>query len=156
MLHAGGKRCHAQVVGSAHGMEVTRKVEGIRRKGNALRQPAPGSRPLHAHGGAAGGLTNGRRRALTTPGQALHQTYGRGGFSFAKRRGRDGRDIDVFAIGAIFQTTQHSLLLNLAHIVPVGQQFRAFKAQFGRQGFNGFHTAFRILSDFPVRVLGGI
>ena len=61
VLHARGQSGHGQIVGRAHGMDVSGEIERIRRQRDALGQAAPGGRAFHAHGRAARGLADGRR-----------------------------------------------------------------------------------------------
>ena len=140
VLHARGQGGHGQIVGRAHGMDVAGEIERIRRQRDALGQAAACGRALHAHSGAARGLADGRRGAQSAPGQPLDQADGGGGFALAQRRGRDGRDVHVFAVGPPGQAFQHGLLLDFTHIVPIGQQLRGFQAHFSGQGFHGLHA----------------
>ena len=123
VLHAGCEGRHGKIVGRAHGMDIARKVERIRRERDALRKTAASGGTLHAHGGAARRLADSGGRPQTAPRKPLHQTDGGGGLAFAKGRGRDGRNVNVFAVGAVLKPLQHFLLLNLAHVSPVGQHF---------------------------------
>ena len=156
VLHARGQGHHGQVVGRGDGVDVAGEIQGIRGQRDALGQTAARSGALHAHGGAARRLADGRRGFDTTLGEALHQTDGSGGLAFAQRGRRDGGHVHIFAIGPVSQTAQHRLLLDLAHVVAVRQQLVLLKPQLGSQGFHSFHRFFGILGDLPVRVLGGI
>ena len=156
MLHSGGEGDHGQIVGVGDGVDVAGKAEGILRKGNALGEAAAGGGTLGAHGGAAGRLTDGGGNFPAALGEALHESYGGGGLAFSEGSRSDGRHIDILTVGPVRQTGEHGLIVHLAHDVAVGKQFLVFKAQFSADLVNVFHAGFRVLGDFPVRVLLGI
>ena len=156
VLHAGGERHHGQVVGVGDGIDVAGEAQGVLRERNALGKAAARRGTLGAHGGTAGRLTDGRGNFPAALGEALHETDGGGGFAFPERSRGYGRHIDILTVGTVAQTGQHGLIVHLAHDVTVGEQFFVLKAELSADLVNVFHAGFRVLSDFPVRVLLGI
>ncbi len=156
VLHARGQSHHGQIVGVHDRVDIAGEAQGILGEGDALGQSAPGGRPLDPHSGAARGLTDGGRGRFAPLGQPLHQADGGGGLALAQRRGGDGRDIHILAVGARGQPCQHSPVVHLAHEFPVGQKLVILKPEFASQAAYGLHTGFRVLRDFPVGKLLGV
>ena len=143
-------------MGVGHGVDVAGEAQRILRERDALGKTAACRGTLGSHGGTAGRLAYGCGNLLTASGESLHETDGGGGLAFTEGSRGDGRHVDVFAVGTAGQTGENGLIVHLAHDVAVGKQFPVFKAQFSADLVNVLHAGFRVLSDFPVRVLLGI
>ena len=153
MLHTRGEGHHSEVVGVGNGVDVASEAEGVLGERDALGKATASGRALHAHGGAARRLADGGGGQLAAAAKALHQTDGGGGLAFAQRSGGDGGNVDVLTVGLVGQTLQHSAVIDLAHVVAVGEQFAFLKAQLLAELVHRLHGFFGILGDFPVRVL---
>lgn len=153
VLHARGKGHHGEVVGVHDGVDVAGEAEGILGKRNALGKPPAGGRTLHAHGWTARRLADGGGGTLATSSESLHETDGRGGLALAEGGRRNGGDVDVFAVGSVVEPPEDRTVVNLAHDVAVGKQLAFEQSQIPADLIDCFHPGFRVLSNFPVRML---
>jgi len=150
MLHTGGQRHHAQIVGVHDGVNITGQTKGKFGQRNTLGQAPAGSRTLDIHGRPAGGLTDGTDHAFIALAKALHQSHAAGRFSFTQRRRADRGHINIFSIGLIAQTLHNPLKIKLTNIMSVRQELLFFKTKHFSQFIHGFHPAFSFLRDFPI------
>ena len=156
VLHTGRQRRHGQIVRGCHGMNIARKIQGVRRQRDALGQTAARRGAFHTHGGAAGGLTDGGGGPESTARHTLQKADGRRRFAFAQRRRGDGRHIHILAFGTPLQATQDVAALDFPHEPPIGQQLVVLKPQFPGHHRNGLHACLGIPRNFPVGIDGRI
>ena len=153
VLHPRRQGDHGQIVRVHHRVDVAREAERILGQRDALGKSAPGGRTLDAHRRPARRLANGRGAAPAAPPQPLHKPDGGGGLALTKRRRRDRGDVHILAVRVAFKAGKHGTVVDFAHVVAVGQKLAFFQAEFPAQGGNGFHPAFGVPGDFPVRML---
>ena len=156
MLQTGSQGNHGQVVGVHDGIDITGETQGEGSQGDTLGQTAAGGRTLDVHGRSTGRLTNGGANVLTDFTQALNQTHGGGGFTFAQGSGGDGGYVDVFTIGFVFQTFQNLAKIDFCNVMTLGKQLFLSQAEFFTNFIDGEHRLFSVFCNLPVSMFGRI
>jgi len=82
--------------------------------------------------------------------QALDKAHGRGGLSLTEGSRSDGGDLNVLAVGPVGQPLHYAHVIELCHIVAVGQQLPVLEAQLPGKLLHRFHVRFRGFCYFPV------
>ena len=155
VLHPGVQRRHGQIVGVHDVVDVAGQAQRELGHGDEQGVAAAGSGALDIHGGAAGGLTQAAAYIFAQPSQTLNKPQRRGGFALAQRRGGDGRDLDVLAVGAVLQALHDAQEVQLGRFA-VGDQLLRQQAQPAAELVHRRQRLFRRRADLPVRVDGGI
>ena len=119
-------------------------------------RPPPAALPLMFMVGPPEGWRMAPITDLLALAESLHQAHGAGGLAFAERGGGDGGDVDIFAVGPVLEAFQDFPVVELGDVMAMGQQFFFGQAELLAELVHGFHAAFRLFGDFPVRVFGGV
>ncbi len=156
VLHPGGQRHHAQVVGVDDGVDVAGQAQRERGQGDALGETATGGAALDVERRSAAGLADGADGALTEETQAFNQPHGGRGLALAERRWRDGGHINVLARGLVLQALEHLHVVNLGELPPHGDDF--IRQQTGLLGNlpDRLHRGFRNFGNLPVLEFGRV
>ena len=97
-------RCDSWGGACGDGVDVAGEVEIELLHGNDLAVAAAGRAALDTEGRALAGLADAGENFLAEMrAEGLAESNGGGGFAFAERRGRDGSDDDVLAVGRILE-----------------------------------------------------
>ena len=115
-----------------------------------MRETAAGGAALDIEGRACAWLANCAGWSFAAFTKTLNQADGRGRFTFAERRRRNGGNIDIFGRRGVFKPVEHLCKIDFAQGMACGKNLVFLQSYFFGQLENGFDIFLSRFGYFPV------